>query len=221
MPLLSAENLNVVLPGDSGPVRVLDSISFELEPGSFTDVVGPSGSGKTTLLRALARLLPQVEGELALDGVSAEQIAPTAWRARVALLPQKAAIVPGSVRDNLLLPWKLKVRTSHDVPADAVLGEALSRVHLEVDLERDAARLSVGQAARVALLRVALTAPSVLLLDEPDANLDDSSAAAVAEMTREFAETGGAVVRVRHQRTDALASRRFRLEAGRLSAVVS
>ena len=70
--LLQARDLVVVLPGDSGDIRVLDGVSLELEAGSVTDVVGPSGSGKTTLLRALARLLPDMSGSLALDGLSAE-----------------------------------------------------------------------------------------------------------------------------------------------------
>ncbi len=123
----------------------------------------------------------------------------------------------GTIADNLLLPWTLKVRRADDAPSPARLSEALTSVHLaDIALERDAARLSVGQAARVALLRVLLTEPDVLLLDEPDANLDDVSAEQVAQATRQFAEAGGGVIRVRHQRSDALAGRRFRLAAGRL-----
>jgi putative ABC transport system ATP-binding protein len=87
----------------------------------------------------------------------------------------------------------------------------------DVALERDAGRLSVGQQARVALIRVVLTAPRVLLLDEPDAALDDTSAAEVAHITAEFAVAGGGVIRVRHQRTDLLASRRLRLLSGVLA----
>lgn len=219
MPVLSATGLTVVLSGDAGPVRVLDGVSLALDPATITDVTGPSGAGKTTLLRAVARLLPGAEGQLELRGVDADAIAPGEWRTRVALLPQRAAIVSGTVRDNLLLPWSLKVRHGHAAPSASALDEALASVGLGVDLDRDASRLSVGQAARVALLRVLLTEPEVLLLDEPDANLDDASAASVAEMTRGFAERGGAVVRVRHQRSDALAARRLRLEHGHLSEV--
>jgi putative ABC transport system ATP-binding protein len=214
--LLQAHDLVAVLAGDNGDVRVLDCVSLELSAGSITDVVGPSGSGKTTLLRALARLLPGATGLLALDGRPAEKILPQEWRAQVALLPQKPAIVPGDVLGNLVLPWTLKVRHASARPTQSELTAALSRVHLDVALDRDAARLSVGQQARVALLRVLLTAPKVLLLDEPDAALDEASALAVAEMTREFTEAGGAVCRVRHHRSDGLASRRLHLEHGRL-----
>jgi len=215
--LLQAHDLVVVLAGDSGDVLVLNGISLELPAGTVTDVVGPSGSGKTTLLRALARLLPDASGTLALDGVSADTIPGPLWRTAVALLPQKPAIVDGSVRDNLLRPWSLKVRHGQTPPDDAALRAALDRVALDAALDRDASRLSVGQQARVALVRTLLTRPRVLLLDEPDAALDELSAAAVSELTRDFAQAGGAVVRVRHHRSDDIAHRRLRLVGGSLA----
>ncbi|MBA4370817.1 MAG: ABC transporter ATP-binding protein [Coriobacteriaceae bacterium] len=217
--LFDARGITVTLPGDAGPCRVLDGVDLGLAVREIVDVVGPSGSGKTTLLRALARLLPGATGTLTLAGEPAESVEPHVWRTRVTLLPQRAAIVGGTVRDNLLLPWRLMVRAPGDTPADSVLRPALDNVGLDVDLDRDASRLSVGQAARVALLRVLLARPRVLLLDEPDASLDPASAEQVRGMTRAFAEDGGGVVRVRHQPSDDLASRRFRLEGGRLAEV--
>ncbi len=204
---------------DTGPHVVLDGIDFSLEAGEVVDVAGPSGVGKTTLLRALARLLPGATGSLELAGLPAEEYIPAEWRSRVTLLPQRFALVPGTVRDNLLLPWRLKVRQERTPPPDdSALAGALDSVGLaSISLDRDVARLSVGQGARVALLRVLLTGPDVLLLDEPDANLDDVSAEMVAEATRTFAQGGGGVVRVRHQRIDGVAARRLHLAKGRLS----
>ena len=109
-PLLEARDLVLRFPVTPGRSHVLDGVSLTVAGGEVVDVVGPSGSGKSTLLRSLARLLPGVRGVLLLDGEPAESIEPHAWRSRVALLPQKAAIVPGTMRDNLLLPWQLKVR---------------------------------------------------------------------------------------------------------------
>lgn len=217
-PLFDARNVTASMPTENGAVRILDGISIAVSGGELVDVVGPSGSGKTTLLRALARLLPCATAELALDGISAEQIAPGAWRAAIALLPQKPAIAEGDVRANLLLPWTLRVRHGDVRPSDTALMGALARVGLDdVGLDRDASRLSVGQAARVALTRVLLTGPRVLLLDEPDAALDEASSDAVTTLTREFAQSGGAVIRVRHHRTDGLAVRRLRLVGGQLA----
>jgi putative ABC transport system ATP-binding protein len=222
--LLEARRLRAVLPGDGGDVSVLDSVSLAVDAGEIVDVVGPSGSGKSTLLRALAQLLPGATGELFVAGSPASDIGPARWRARVALLPQKPIMISGTVRDNLVYPWSLGVRQGEERPDDRRLAESLARLGVDVALERDATRLSVGQAARVAFLRTVLTDPTVLLLDEPDAALDDVATEAVATMTAEFVTSragrgGGAVVRVRHHRPDGIASRRLRLEGGRLTDV--
>jgi len=206
------------MPTESGPARILDGVELAVACGEIVDVVGPSGCGKTTLLRALARLLPGAHAELFLGGIPAELISPGAWRSQVALLPQKPAIVVGDVRTNLLLPWTLAAHRANPRPDDAALIAALALVGLgELGLDRDGARMSVGQAARIALVRVVLTEPRVLLLDEPDAALDEASMIAVAHLTQDFARRGGAVVRVRHHRTDGLAARRLHLSGGRLA----
>jgi len=194
-------------------VRVLDGVSLAVESGEIVDVVGPSGSGKSTLLRVLARLLPSATGDLVCAGSPAETFTPQQWRDRIALLPQKPVLIAGTVRDNLLVPWRFVVRRQRPIPTDARLAEGLERLGVDAALDRDATRLSVGQVARVAFLRTFLTAPSVLLLDEPDAALDDAAADEVARLTAEFAapptsseSAPGAVVRVRHHRPDGLAT---------------
>jgi len=225
--LLLAEDLHFTPPVPIGcaqgdlPKPVLDGVHLSLDEGELVDLVGPSGSGKTTLLRALARLLPGVTGTLVLAGAPAHEVVPGEWRRHVALLPQRATMTSGNVRDNLNLPWTLKVRSAESRPDDDLLRESLAGVGLcDIDLDRDASKLSVGQAARVSLLRVMLTTPDILLLDEPDANLDDASAEQVRVMTEAFVEGGGAVVRVRHLRADDLAARRYQLDRGRLAQVM-
>ncbi len=220
--LLEAKDLRYAVRGDRGDVELLAGVDLSVSVGETVDIIGPSGSGKTTLLRALARLLPGVVGTLVLEGEPAESVSATEWRKRITLLPQITALVPGTVRENLLLPWTLKARKDERPPDDRRLREALDSVGMDdVDLSRDSARLSVGQAARVSLLRVLLTDPKVLLLDEPDASLDDVSAEQVSRATHAFAESGGSVIRVRHLRSDGLASRKLRLEGGHLTEVVS
>jgi len=219
-PLLEARDVRAVRQGDSGPVAVLDGIDLTLQRGQLVEVVGPSGSGKTTLLMALARLLPGAEGQITLDGRPAHEFDPAEWRTLVALLPQRPTLVPGTVVENLRLPWRLKVRDGVEAPSDDALRAALDGVGLaDVGPDRDVSRLSVGQASRIALLRTVLTGPRVLLLDEPDASLDDASAAEVTRVTRAFVADGGCVLRVSHVRADAAAQARYRLTEGTLTAL--
>ena len=220
-PLLTARDIVAERTLDGRVVRVLDGVALELPPCAIVELRGPSGAGKTTLLLALARLLPGATGALALDGVAAAEIAPQVWRTQVALLPQRPALAAGTVAFNLALPWQLAVREGAQAPSAEDFREALDGVGLaDVALERDARQLSVGQAARVALLRVLLTRPRVLLLDEPDASLDDASAALIARSTAAFTAGGGALIRAGHLRDDAAATARCRLEGGHLTTEV-
>lgn len=218
VPLLTVRGLVVERALDGRTVRVLDGVSLDLTSGEVAELRGPSGAGKTTLLLALARLLPGARGTLVLDGVAAAEYTPQQWRTHVALLPQRPTLAAGTVHDNLTLPWELAVREGHLEPQPDELREALDGVGLgDVDLKRDVRQLSVGQASRIALLRVLLTRPRVLLLDEPDASLDDASASLIARATSGFVAGGGALIRISHLRADAAATARYHLEGGRLS----
>lgn len=198
-------------------VLPVNDVSLALDAGCIYDLTGPSGSGKTTLLRACARLLPLQGGTMLLDGQDFRTFEPTEWRQRIALVPQKATLIPGTVRDNLLLPWTLTVRESAPRPKDDYLEQCLEDAKLEVGLSRNAAQLSGGQAARVALLRVLVTKPQVLLLDEVDASLDDESARAVGNMIVRFVGNKACALRIRHRPNDGLAKGTHHLEAGKLT----
>lgn len=228
-PLLDVSELTVRVPSEKGAVTVFAGLSLQVRAGEICDISGPSGSGKSMLLRAIARLVPDSAGSLALEGVPAEKIGPEVWRSRVALLPQKPALVRGTVEENMLLPWRFKVRAGTHCPADRDMRAALDALGLcEISLDRDASRLSVGQQARLAFARTWLTSAEVLLLDEAEAALDPASVADLASAVCHFAEKGatgspsgapGAVIRVRHAAGDGLAARRLRLESGRLEEV--
>lgn len=182
------------------------------------NLTGPSGSGKSTLLNACALMLPRSGGTLALEGVPVDRFKPMEWRRRVCLVPQAASLVPGTVRDNLLFPWTLKVNAGSPKPDDDVLNEMLSLAMLDgVTLDHAAAQLSGGQLARVALLRAFATRPTVLLLDEVEAALDGESAVAVSRLTRAMLAGGAACLRIRHRAEDGYAYGVFTLADGKMT----
>lgn len=196
---------------------VLENVSFTLEAGCIYDLTGPSGAGKSMLLRACALMMRRRSGKLFLNGVESDQFNPEQWRRQVCLVPQKASLVAGTLRDNLLLPWTLKINQGSTPPGDAELEALLEQVGLNVGLNRNAAQLSGGQAARVALLRSFITKPTVLFLDEVDAALDDVSAQQVGLLTSLFVDDATTCLRIRHRSADGFAQGLFHLEAGVLT----
>lgn len=199
-----------------GDTAVLSNLVLDLRRNDVLLLTGPSGAGKSTLLRVLARLLEPEAGTILLNGERRENIEPTRYRRRVAYLQQQPVMVPGSVRDNLLLSFRFG---SADPPGSEQLGELLERTALSgVGLDHSAAELSVGQQQRIALLRLLLMEPDVLLLDEPTASLDDEAARLLMEAVaaaREQAER--AVLLVSHNdagASDVLSPRRAVLRGG-------
>lgn len=218
MSLFRVEHIALSYRRDGQVVPLARDVSFALEAGAIYDLVGPSGAGKSTLLRACALMLARDAGEFYLDGRPSSEFKPTTWRRDVCLVPQQAALVAGTVRDNLLLPWRLKVNAGERPPADDELARLLVAAALpDVGLDRDASQLSGGQAARVALLRAFATRPRVLLLDEVDAALDDDSALAVGRLTRSLVDARATCLRIRHRASDGFASGAFALDGGELS----
>ncbi len=217
MSLFEVRDLCVAYEGDGekAPVK-LESISFALDEGAVYDLTGPSGVGKSMLLRACAQMMPLKGGHLLLKGTASTSFTYQEWRRRVCLVPQRASLIPGTIRDNLLLPWTLKVNRGRTAPSDTELEQLLQKVLLDVPLDRDAAKLSGGQAARVALLRVFATKPSVMLLDEVDAALDDESALAVGKLTASLVGEGATCLRIRHRPPDGIASAIFQMDQGQL-----
>ena len=218
--LFEAHDLVVDVERSEGSLRVLDGVSFSMETGEVTDLVGPSGSGKSTLLLAMARLRPVTSGELVLLDRPTSQVDGVEWRQQIVYVPQKATLFPGTVEDNLLAPWKLSCRREKTPPTRERMRHDLDRIGLDdVELERDMARLSGGQAARIALLRALLLEAPLTLLDEVDAALDDASAGLVGALVSAEAREGRSFLRVRHRAPDGFATRRLRLAEGSLVEV--
>lgn len=196
---------------------MLRGISLELRAGEVVWLRGPSGSGKSTLLRALARLVPW-SGTLSLGGLPADSVSPRQWRARVGLLASPPVHVGETLAEDLLFPWSLRVRRGLPAPDPEVLLRELEALGLgEIGLDRPTRELSLGQLARVAFLRTILAEPRILLLDEPTANLDPDSGAALGDRAFRFAAAGRAVLAAGHTAPWKGVHRRLRIEADGLA----
>lgn len=220
--LLEAQDLAASYKRGGEVALLFSEVNFCIEAGKIYDLLGPSGSGKSTLLRVLALMLDKTAGELTLKGKESSAFTPIEWRSHVCLVPQTPSLISGTVRENLLLPWKFKLRKGQTPPSDTALREYLLKAELaDIELERDASQLSGGQLARIALLRAFLLKPSLLLLDEVDAALDDEATRAIGVLTQHMAEQGSACLRIRHRASDGYATTAFVMRDGSLKVAQS
>lgn len=186
----------------------LAPLSFEVPPAGVLAVSGPSGSGKTRLLRALADLDPH-EGEIVWAGSACGEVPAPEWRRRVGLLPAEPRF------------WRATVGEHFPGGADSLDGEfAALRLGPEIG-DKDPALLSTGERSRLALLRLLLHTPEVLLLDEPTANLDRGNRALVIERINRYrTEREAPVVWVSHfPEVVALADRTLVLPEGEVRRI--
>ncbi|SFR53750.1 amino acid ABC transporter ATP-binding/permease protein [Litoreibacter janthinus] len=175
---------------------LVKNLSLTVELGETVAMTGPSGAGKSTVLLALAGLHPLAAGQITFGGVQLADLDEAALREQVALLPQRSALMEGTVADVL--------RLADPQADDVLLWRVLAAVQLDHTL---AARqglstwigargegVSGGEARRLTLARVLLRTPSVLLLDEPTEGLDEATAAAVLRGIRAFLPQAAIVV---------------------------
>ncbi|MFE6782288.1 ABC transporter ATP-binding protein [Streptomyces sp. NPDC057680] len=217
VPVLELRNVTAAYGPDAEPaVRGVDLV---IPRRGHTAVVGPSGAGKTTLFSLVLRFLEPTGGELLLDGRPYRDHAHADIRARLAYVEQDTPVVPGTLRDNLLLA-RPEATTEEllRVLDDVRLTEKVEGLEEGLDAPLATANVSGGERQRIALARALLATPDVLLLDEATAQLDGLTEAAVQECVRSRAETG-AVVTIAHRLSTVVdADTIVVMEAGRVRA---
>ena len=154
---------------------IWQDISFELFAGDCLAVMGPSGAGKSLLLRTLAGLDPIQSGEIVFQGTSLSNLSMPEFRAQVMYLHQKPALLEGTVESNLQQIYHLRVHHNKTYERSKILDYLSILGRSENFLERSIEQLSGGEHQIVACLRSLQLSPTVLLLDEPTASLDNAA----------------------------------------------
>jgi len=184
--VVTVEGLRAEAPGRGQPV--LENAALVLAPGEHVALMGPSGVGKSTLIEAVARLRP-ASGEIRIDGLPLAQWDEAALRQRVALIGQRPQLLAGLIADNIRLgqPGATDAQVQDAARRACVLEFTQDLPHgLDTALGSRGHGLSGGQAQRVALARLFLRDPGLILLDEPTAHLDEATQARVLDEILQF-----------------------------------
>lgn len=217
---LTLENITVCVPGTERPV-LLD-VSFELRRGQALAVIGPSAAGKSTLARAITGVWPPLRGSIRLDGAALEGWSPDELGRHIGYLPQDVTLFEGTIAENICRLEDKK--DSHAIIAAAKAAGVHDMIlHLpngyETNVGPDGAALSAGQRQRVALARALFRDPFLIVLDEPNSNLDAEGEEALSVAIQSVRNRSGIVLVIAH-RPSALRTVDYvaMINAGQLSA---
>jgi len=198
--ILDVQGLAVVPPGAATPV--LRGLTFQLPPGQALGVIGPSGSGKSSLARALTAVWRPAAGRIRLDGATLDQYDPDALGRAIGYLPQRVTLFDGSITDNIA-----RLQSGAD-PAQIIAAARAAAAHemilrlpdgYDTQVASIGSRLSGGQVQRIGLARALFGDPVLLILDEPNSNLDNDGSNALNQAIRTAKARGASVLIMAHR----------------------
>jgi ATP-binding cassette subfamily C protein len=197
---LELEQVTVVPPGEQQ--ATLRMVSFRVEPGQAVGVIGTSGSGKSTLARAITGTWRVAAGKIRLDGAALDQYDPDVLGKYVGYLPQRVTLFDGTIKDNI-------ARLSSEPDDAAVVRAAKAAAAHDMILrlpdgydtrvQANGGRLSGGQIQRIGLARALYGDPVVVILDEPNSNLDNDGSIALNEAIKSLKARGAAILIMAHR----------------------
>ncbi|MBV2149744.1 type I secretion system permease/ATPase [Sphingobium sp. AS12] len=197
---LAVENVAVIPPGAKDPT--VQGISFRLRAGDIMCIVGISGSGKSSAIRAIVGAWTVVRGSIRLDGAAYDQWPRHVIGAQIGYLPQSVELISGTVAENIS-------RFADQMHSEAIVAAAkLAGIHemivklphgYDTRIGSDGSNLSGGQRQRLGLARALYGNPFMVVLDEPNANLDAAGEKALGAAIRAVGERGGIVILSAHR----------------------
>jgi len=197
---LDLQQVTVMPPGESQ--AALRMVSFKLEPGQALGVIGPSGAGKSTLARTLTGVWSPSGGKVRLDGATLDQYDPEMLGQYIGYLPQQVHLFDGTITENIA---RLAEEPNDTKVVEAAKKAAAHEMILKLPKGYDtpvsvaSGRLSGGQIQRIGLARAMYGDPVLLVLDEPNSNLDNEGSQALNEAIRAMKAASGAVLVMAHR----------------------
>ncbi|KPN64941.1 ATP-binding cassette, subfamily C [Aliiroseovarius crassostreae] len=197
---LTAENVTVVPPGQNA--ANLRMVNFSLAPGQALGVIGPSGSGKSTLARVITGAWSPAGGKMRLDGAALEQFDPAVLGQHIGYLPQRITLFDGTIAENIA---GLALRPDHEKVVEAARRADAHDMILrlpdgyDTHISGSGGMLSGGQMQRIGLARALYGEPVVLVLDEPNSNLDNEGTLALNKAIRDIKSRQGCVIIMAHR----------------------
>lgn len=175
---------------NEGADPALTDVSFAVLPGETVGVIGGTGSGKSTLVNLIPRFYEATEGRVFIDGQDVKAVDPAELRQRVGVVPQKAVLFKGSIRENLR--WGNESASDEDIMQAVRIAQAedvvVSKGGLDALIEQGGRNLSGGQRQRLTIARALVRKPDILILDDSSSALDFATDAALRKALREMDE---------------------------------
>ncbi len=198
--ILEVEHASVVPPGAKEPT--LKGISFKLKPGQMLGVIGQSASGKSSLARILTGIWQPVSGKVRLDGATLDQFEPENLGQHIGYLPQDVTLFSATIADNIAR--LASEARSEDIVAAAKMAGAHEMILRLPDgyntmVNAQGGTLSGGQKQRIGLARAMFQNPILLVLDEPNSNLDSAGTLALNAAVRAIKSADRAVIIMAHR----------------------
>lgn len=197
---LEAQQVTIIPPGETqAALRIL---SFKIEPGQACGVIGSSGAGKSTLARAITGVWQPAGGKMRLDGAALDNYDPDILGQLIGYLPQRVQLFEGTISENIA---RLTPNPDPEQVVEAAKKAAAHEMILQLPNGYDTrvsvigGRLSGGQIQRIGLARAMFGDPVLLVLDEPNSNLDNVGSEALNKAIREKKAEGGAVIIMAHR----------------------
>lgn len=195
---LELNEVSVVPPGSKAPAVM--GVSLQLAAGEALGIVGPSASGKSTLARAILGIWPSAAGKVRLDGADITQWDRTALGPYIGYLPQDIELFDGTISDNICRFGKANAEQTVAAARLAGVHEMILKLPKGYDtVISGAGVLSGGQRQRIGLARAVYGAPKLMVLDEPNSNLDEQGERELASALLRIKETGCTVIVITHR----------------------